>query len=221
MQKTSDKDEKIILADLRQDYSRATLSEADVLSDPIAQFTKWFDEALTANIPEPNAMSVATADKNGRPSSRILLIKKYDQSGFTWFTNYDSQKGQDLAANPFAAMLFFWRELERQVRIEGKVERISAAESDAYFQTRPLASRLGAIASSQSVPISNREALEARLAEVEDRYGDHPARPAYWGGYRLVPDRIEFWQGGRSRFHDRFLFTLQANGTWLRQRLQP
>lgn len=214
-------DGKISLADLRQDYCQANLSESDVLPDPIAQFSKWFDEALAAKLPEPNAMSVATVGADGRPSSRILLIKQFDQRGFTWFTNYESRKGQDLQANQYAAMLFFWRELERQVRIEGRVERVSEAESDAYFQSRPLNSRLGAIASSQSAPIASREALEARLAEVEAQYGDHPPRPEHWGGYRLIPDRIEFWQGRRSRFHDRILYTRQADGGWVRQRLQP
>ncbi len=211
----------LAVADLRQEYSQASLSESDVLPDPFAQFSKWFAEALAAKLPEPNAMSVATVDADGRPSSRILLIKQFDARGFTWFTNYESRKGQDLHRNPCAAMLFFWSELERQVRIEGRVEQVSAAENDAYFQSRPLSSRLGAIASAQSAPIASRAALDARLAEAALQYGEHPPRPEHWGGYRLVPDRIEFWQGRRSRFHDRIVFVKQSDGSWLRQRLQP
>lgn len=209
------------LADLRKEYSRASLSEQDVEADPIAQFSKWFNEALTAKIPEANAMSVATIGDNGRPSSRILLIKDVDQRGFTWFTNYESRKGHELQKHPYAALLFYWIELERQVRIEGRVERLSAAENDAYYQIRPLKSRLGAIASAQSQPIASREALEAKFAAVEQQYGDHPQRPEHWGGYRLIPDRIEFWQGRPSRLHDRILYTLQGDGRWQHERLQP
>lgn len=209
------------IADLRKEYSRASLSEQDVLADPIAQFSKWFGEAILAQIPEANAMSVSTVDANGRPSSRILLIKDVDHRGFTWFTNYQSRKGHELAQNPYAALLFYWIELERQVRIEGRVERISDAENDAYFQSRPLKSRLGAIASSQSHPIAGRDALETRFVEVEQQYGDQPVRPAHWGGYRLIPDHIEFWQGRPSRLHDRIAYTLQTDGSWQRQRLQP
>jgi pyridoxamine 5'-phosphate oxidase len=209
------------IADLRTEYSRASLSETDVDPNPIAQFSKWFGEAIAAQVPEANAMSVATVNAQGRPSSRILLIKEFDQRGFTFFTNYQSRKGEDLLVNPHAALLFFWIELERQVRIEGRVERISAAENDAYFHSRPLKSRLGAIASSQSHPVESREALETKFTEVEQQYGDHPQRPEHWGGFRLVPDYLEFWQGRPSRLHDRIAYTLQDDGNWQRQRLQP
>lgn len=209
------------LADLRTDYSQASLLESDVLEDPIAQFGKWFEEALKAQVNEPNAMSLATVDGEGRPSSRIVLIKQYDQRGFTWYTNYSSRKGEELASKPYGALLFFWSELERQVRIEGRVVKTSAEESDHYFHSRPLKSRLAAIASQQSAVIDGRDALESNFAAVEARAGAHPARPAHWGGYRMQPERIEFWQGRRSRFHDRIVFTLQADGSWLRQRLQP
>jgi len=210
-----------VLADLRLDYGRASLTEHDVLDDPIAQFGKWFDEALKAQVNEPNAMSLATVDAAGRPSSRIVLVKQYDARGFTWYTNYTSRKGEELASRPYGALLFFWSELERQVRIEGRVVKTAAAESDHYFHSRPLKSRLAAIASQQSAPIDNRAALETNFAAVEAREGEHPPRPEHWGGYRMQPERIEFWQGRRSRFHDRIVFTLQADGSWLRQRLQP
>jgi len=206
---------------LRTEYSRANLTEAEVDPDPIQQFSKWFAEALNAEVPEANAMSVATVGPNGRPSSRILLIKDFGPHGFSWFTNYESRKSHELQANQFAALLFHWIELERQVRIEGRVERLSEAESDAYFHSRPVKSRLGAHASAQSEPIASREALELQYAETEKRFGDNPPRPPHWGGYRLIPDAIEFWQGRPSRLHDRILYTLQSDGSWLRQRLQP
>jgi pyridoxamine 5'-phosphate oxidase len=209
------------VAHLRKDYGQATLSENDVAIDPIAQFNAWFAQALKAEVNEPNAMSVATVDGAGKPTSRIVLIKQYDARGFTWYTNYDSQKGRQLQGNPHAALLFFWPELERQIRIEGKVERTSAAESDTYFHSRPLKSRLAAIASAQSMPIANRTALEDNYDAVAKQYGDEPPRPLNWGGFRLVPERIEFWQGRRSRFHDRIVYLLQADGSWARQRLQP
>jgi len=211
----------ISLADLRMDYGRASLSEADTLGDPIAQFAKWFGEAMKAQVNEPNAMSVATVGKDGRPSSRIVLVKQYDERGFTWYTNYQSLKGQQLAENPHAAILFFWPELERQVRIEGRVVQTSAEDSDKYFYSRPLKSQLGAIASQQSRPIANREQMEVNYAAIEAASGDKPQRPAHWGGYRLVPDRVEFWQGRASRFHDRIVYTLQADGNWTRERIQP
>ena len=209
------------IADLRKDYSRASLTEADVDPDPIRQFSTWFRQALEAGIPEANAMSVATVGADGRPSSRILLIKDIDSEGFTWFTNYASRKGRELDLHPHAALLFHWVELERQVRIEGRVQKLPDAESDAYFQSRPLKSRLGALASAQSEPIASREALERRFAEAEAVHGEQPVRPAHWGGYRLVPDRVEFWQGRPSRLHDRILYTRGADGGWRRERLQP
>ena len=209
------------VADLRKDYGQARLDESDVADDPIVQFTRWFEEALKAEVNEPNAMSVATVGADGRPTSRIVLVKQFDERGFTWYTNYASQKGKQLESKPFAALLFFWSELERQVRIEGRVERTSADESDKYFNSRPLKSRLSAIASEQSEPIANRAALEQHYEEVARQYGEAPPRPQHWGGFRLVPERIEFWQGRRSRFHDRIVYTRQEDGRWTRQRLQP
>jgi len=209
------------VAGLRKDYGQASLNEDDVRDDPIAQFTQWFEQALKAEVNEPNAMNVATVDLDGRPSSRIVLVKQFDARGFTWYTNYDSRKAQELRANPHAALLFFWSELERQVRIEGRVETTSAEESDKYFHSRPLKSRLSAIASQQSAPIANRAALEQNYEAVAAGAGEAPPRPDNWGGFRLVPERIEFWQGRRSRFHDRIVYTRQEDGSWTRQRLQP
>lgn len=208
------------VAHLRKDYGQASLSESDVDADPIVQFGMWFDEALKAQVNEPNAMGVSTVDERGRPTSRIVLVKQFDPRGFTWYTNYDSQKGRQLELHPYASLLFFWTELERQIRIEGRVERTSAAESDQYFHSRPLKSRLAAIASAQSEPIGSREAMEQQYESVAQQYGEQPPRPDNWGGFRLVPERIEFWQGRRSRFHDRIVYTLQE-GSWTRQRLQP
>ena len=209
------------LAAMRTDYLHSSLSEADVLADPVAQFQKWFEEALKAQVGEPNAMTLSTVSPQGKPSSRIVLIKQFDARGFTWYTNYNSEKGQQLEQNPQASLLFFWRELERQVRIEGTVVKTSAAESDEYFNVRPLLSRLSAIASQQSAPIASRAELEANFDAVAAVAGDTPARPAHWGGYRLQPERIEFWQGRRSRFHDRIVFTRGADGAWSMERLQP
>ncbi|NML61556.1 pyridoxamine 5'-phosphate oxidase [Massilia sp. RP-1-19] len=208
------------VAHLRQDYGQASLSESDVDADPIVQFGMWFDEALKAQVNEPNAMGVSTVDARGRPTSRIVLVKQFDPRGFTWYTNYGSQKGRQLAQNPFASLLFFWSELERQIRIEGRVERTSPAESDQYFHSRPLKSRLAAVASAQSEPIGSRAAMEQQYESIAQQYGEQPPRPDNWGGFRLVPERIEFWQGRRSRFHDRIVYTLQDGG-WTRQRLQP
>ncbi len=209
------------VAQMRTDYGQHSLTESDVLADPFAQFTLWFDQALAAQVREPNAMGLSTVSAAGKPSSRIVLVKQFDPRGFTWYTNYDSHKGGELRSNPHAALLFFWAELERQVRIEGQVERTSTEESDTYFHSRPLKSRLAAIASVQSAPIADRAALEHNFDAVAARYGDNPPRPDHWGGYRLVPERIEFWQGRRSRFHDRIVYVKQADGNWIRQRLQP
>jgi pyridoxamine 5'-phosphate oxidase len=209
------------IASLRKDYSHASLSEHEVLDNPIDQFHQWFHEAVASKVPEPNAMSLATVSADGRPSSRIVLIKDVDPRGFTFYTNYASRKGRQLAGFDFAALLFHWVELERQVRIEGRVEQVSAAENDAYFNSRPLGSRLGAIASAQSEPVADRAALEARFVAAEREHGTQPARPAHWGGYRLVPDYLEFWQGRQSRLHDRIVYQLQPDGSWARSRLQP
>jgi pyridoxamine 5'-phosphate oxidase len=211
----------VVLADLRLDYGRASLTEHDVLDDPIAQFGKWFEEAMHAQVNEPNAMNVATVDADGKPSSRIVLIKQYDARGFTWYTNYESQKGRQLRANPHAALLFFWPELERQVRIEGQVVKTAPEESDKYFYSRPVKSQIAAIASRQSAHIANREQMEANYDAAAAVSGEHPVRPEHWGGYRLDPVRIEFWQGRRSRFHDRIVYVKQADGSWLKERLQP
>lgn len=209
------------IASLRKDYQLASLAENDVAHDPIVQFTHWFDQALKAEVTEANAMSLSTVNAEGKPSSRIVLIKEFDHRGFSWFTNYDSRKGQELSQNRHAALLFFWTALERQVRIEGRIHKISEEDNDKYFHSRPLGSRQSACASAQSQAIANRQQLEDKLAEVVAQYGDHPPRPEHWGGYRLVPDFIEFWQGRGSRLHDRIAYTRQADDSWVISRLQP
>jgi len=208
------------IAQLRKNYTFGQLSETEVSHNPLDLFQLWFDQAVRAECPEPNSMTLATADKAGNPSARIVLLKGADQSGFTFFTNYESQKGRDLAVRPEAALLFHWHELERQVRIQGVVERVSATESDEYFHSRPPASRIGAWASPQSTPIPNREFLEEAEKHFKAEFGDAPPRPEHWGGYRLHPTEIEFWQGRPSRLHDRIHYKL--NGTdWQVNRLAP
>jgi pyridoxamine 5'-phosphate oxidase len=208
------------LADLRKSYMKGSLSEEDVQANPVDQFKIWFDQAQHAELPEPNAMTVASVDENGKPSARIVLIKEVTQEGFVFFTNYDSRKGQALLANPHAALLFFWPELERQIRIEGSVEKISDKESDEYFHSRPLDSRIGAWASPQSRVISGRGELVAKAAEYALKFALNPPRPPHWGGFRVKPAAAEFWQGRPSRLHDRIHYTLEQN-VWKIQRLAP
>ena len=209
------------LAHLRKDYTLRDLSETDVDADPLKQFEVWFNDALTANVVEPNAMILATATRDGKPSARTVLLKGFDERGFVFYTNYESRKGQELTENPWAAAVFLWKEIQRQVRLEGSIEKCSAEESDRYFRSRPLGSQLGACVSRQSEVISSREMLESRLEELrrENAHRD-VARPPYWGGYRLSPMSIEFWQGRPNRLHDRLRYRLQ-DGSWVIERLSP
>ena len=214
------------IADLRKSYERAELNEDASHADPLHQFGQWLDEAIASEVPEPNAMTLATVGSNLRPSTRVVLIKGFDANGIVWFTNYESRKGQELAGNPYAALQFHWVELERVVRVEGLVEKVSDEESDAYFRTRPLDSRIGAWASPQSQVISGRGVLIANAARYGAQFLLQPPRPPHWGGYRLKPDHWEFWQGRKSRLHDRLRYTLRASpgepgGRWLRERLAP
>lgn len=212
---------KEMLQSLRQDYRTAQLNESDAHKNPIKQFEKWFSDALDAQLYEPNVMTLATADKNGRPSARIVLLKGFDENGFNFYTNYLSQKGKELKKNPYACLVFFWPELERQVRIEGKVEKLDKENSEQYFHSRPQGSQIGAIVSPQSQIIANREILETKAAELAVLYKDKTIpKPAHWGGYVVKPTSIEFWQGRSSRLHDRLKYDL-VNGKWLINRLAP
>lgn len=208
------------IADLRKSYEKAELSESASHADPLQQFDRWLQEALQSELPEPNAMTLATVDSHMRPSTRVVLIKGYDARGIVWYTNYASRKGRELAGNPYAALQFHWVELERVVRIEGVVEQVSDEESDAYFNSRPLDSRIGAWASPQSQVIESRTVLVGNAAKYGAQFLLQPPRPPHWGGYRLKPDSWEFWQGRKSRLHDRLRYRLE-DGQWLRERLAP
>jgi pyridoxamine 5'-phosphate oxidase len=209
------------IAELRKSYERAELDESASDPDPLQQFDKWLKEAISGEVPEPNAMTLATVAGDLRPSTRVVLIKGYDARGIVWYTNYESRKGRELAGNPFAALQFHWVELERVVRIEGVVEKISVEESDAYFHSRPLDSRIGAWASPQSEVIPGRTVLVTNAAKFAAQFMLQPPRPPHWGGYRLKPDTWQFWQGRKSRLHDRLRYSLQGDGGWLRERLAP
>lgn len=212
------------IENLRQNYQRSALDETDAATNPLTQFAKWFEEAQSSDVLEPNAMTLATADAMGKPSARIVLLKGFDaERGFIFYTNYESRKGTELEANQTACLLFFWKELERQIRIEGAVSKLSAADSTKYFQSRPKSSQIGAWVSPQSQPIENREWLERRELELIEQYKntDVLPRPAHWGGYSVAPHKIEFWQGRPSRLHDRLLYTLTTEDAWKIERLAP
>ena len=210
------------ISDFRRDYSFTGLSETDLLADPIAQFKAWFADVLEKDLHDPTAMTLATADRDGRPSARIVLLKGCDERGFVFYTNYRSRKGRELEENPHAALVFYWPDFDRQVRVEGTVERTAAEESEAYFRSRPLGSRLGAWASAQSEVIAGRDELEGRLRDLEERYaeGEVPL-PGFWGGFRLRPEAVEFWQGRPSRLHDRLRYARLPGGGWKIERLSP
>jgi pyridoxamine 5'-phosphate oxidase len=208
------------LADLRRDFAHQELSESAVATDPFDQFSLWMDEALAADIIDANAMTVSTVGEDGRPSARVVLLKYFDASGFAFFTNYDSKKGRDLAANPFTVLHFFWPQLDRQVAIYGQVEKTTQEESEKYFNSRPVESRLSAWASNQSRVVESRTVLEQRVAELREKFGDNVPLPPFWGGFRLTPDRFEFWQGRQNRLHDRIVYELAGEG-WNIVRLSP
>lgn len=210
------------LAALRQEYALGALNETDVDPDPLRQFQRWLDEAIKAELPEPNALTLATADRTGRPFARVVLLKDCDADGFVFYTNYRSDKGQQLAENPHAALVFLWLELERQVRVEGIVSKVSAAESEAYFCTRPRESRLGALASRQSQIVANRQTLDHRYQQLDAQYpDDNMPMPNQWGGYRVKPEMLEFWQGRHGRMHDRLRYRWQKDSGWWLERLEP
>ena len=208
------------IADLRKSYERAELDEGAASERPLALFEAWLQQAIAAQVPEPNAMTLATVGADGRPSTRVVLVKGVDERGLVWYSNFNSRKGQQLAANPVAALQFHWVELERVVRIEGLVERVADADADAYYASRPLDSRIGAWASPQSQVISSRGVLVAQAARYAAQFALSPPRPPHWGGYRLLPDRWEFWQGRKSRLHDRLCYRM-VDGHWIRERLAP
>jgi pyridoxamine 5'-phosphate oxidase len=208
------------ITDLRQEYMRTGLAEADAHADPLVQFQRWFEDAQAAQLPLANAMTLATVSPAGAPAARVVLLKGLDGGGFVFYTNYASRKGRELAAQPRACLVFLWSDLERQVRVEGRVEKVAPADSDAYYASRPLGARLSAWASAQSEPVGGRGALERSLEEMARRHGEHPPRPPHWGGYRLLPEAIEFWQGRANRLHDRLLYR-RAGASWKIERIAP